>query len=152
MDYQFNLEETQTFFKTIQNKLLWAVTGKTAAELLVERSNSNLPNMGLTSWKGSRVRKGDIITAKNYLHHDEITELNRLVTMLLDFAEDETKQRKLIYMKDWEERINEFLKFHRRAVLNHAGGITHEKANEIVQDRLRLEHVIVQNSAPTFCH
>lgn len=134
-DYQSNLEETQTFFKTVQNKLLWAVTGKTAAELIVHRSNFNLPNMGLTSWKGSRVRKGDVLTAKNYLNHEEITELNRIVTMLLDFAEDETKQRQLIYMKDWEERINEFLKFHRRTVLNHAGEITHEKASEIVQDR-----------------
>ncbi len=135
VDYQSNLEETQTFFKTIQNKLLWAVTGKTAAELLVERSNSNLPNMGLTSWKGSKVRKGDIITAKNYLNHDEITEINRLVTMLLDFAEDETKQRKLIYMKEWEGRVNDFLKFYRRSVLNHAGEISHEKAIEIVHVR-----------------
>ncbi len=135
VDYQSNIEETQIFFKTVQNKLLWAVTGKTAAELLVERFNFNLPNMGLTSWKGSRVRKGDVITAKNYLNHDEITELNRIVTMLLDFAEDQTKQRKTIHMKDWEERVNAFLQFHGRSVLNHLGKIAHQEAEEIVFDR-----------------
>jgi len=135
LDYQSNVEETQIFFKTVQNKLLWAVTGKTAAELLVERSNSNLPNMGLTSWKGSRVRKGDVITAKNYLSHEEISELNRVVTMLLDFAEDQTKQRKAIYMKDWGDRVNAFLEFHGRSVLNHLGKITHEEAEGIAHER-----------------
>lgn len=121
VDYQSSIEETQIFFKTVQNKLLYAVTGKTAAELLVERSSSNLPNMGLTAWKGSKVRKIDIVIAKNYLNQEEISELNRVVTMLLDFAEDETRQRKPIYMKDWEERINAFLQFHRRSVLDDAG-------------------------------
>lgn len=135
VDYQSNTEETLTFFKTVQNKLLWAVTGKTAAELLIERSNSNLPNMGLTSWKGSRVRKVDIAIAKNYLNHEEISELNRVVTMLLDFAEDQTKQRKTIYMKDWEERVNSFLVFHGRSLLNHQGKISYEEAEEVVNER-----------------
>lgn len=158
VDYQSNAEETHTFFKTVQNKLLWAVTGKTAAELLVERSNPNIPNipnMGLMTWKGSRVRKGDIVTAKNYLNHEEILELNRVVTMLLDFAEDQTKQRKTIYMKDWTERVNSFLAFHGRSVLNHAGEIAHDEAEDIVhirykefdRNRQKLELIISENEA-----
>jgi hypothetical protein len=132
VDYQSNAKETQLFFQTVQNKMLWSVTRKTAAELLVERANSTLPNMGLTSWKGSRVRKGDVSIAKNYLTHDEISELDRIVTMFIDFAEDQTKMKKTFYMKDWEERVNSFLKFHERQVLNHAGEVAHEKAEEIV--------------------
>lgn len=134
-DYQSNAKETQVFFQTVQNKMLWAVTRKTAAELLVDRADSTLTNMGLTSWKGSRVRKGDVGTAKNYLVHEEISELDRVVTMFIDYAEDQAKMRKTIYMKDWEERVNAFLKFHERPVLNHAGEITHEKAEEIVHKR-----------------
>jgi len=135
VDYQLNTEANQVFFKTVQNKMLWAVTGKTAAELLVERSNSTLPNMGLTSWKGSRVRKGDVRIAKNYLNHEEISELNRIVTMFIDYAEDQTKKRKSIYMKDWEERVSAFLEFHERLILNHAGNISHDQAEEIVHQR-----------------
>lgn len=135
VDYQSNAKETQLFFQTVQNKMLWSVTRKTAAELLVERANSTLPNMGLTSWKGSRVRKGDVSIAKNYLTHDEISELDRIVTMFIDFAEDQTKMRKTFYMKDWEERIHSFLKFHERQVLNHAGEVAHEKAEELVHQR-----------------
>lgn len=91
--------------------------------------------MGLTSWKGSRVRKGDVSIAKNYLTHDEISELDRIVTMFIDFAEDQTKMRKTFHMKDWEERVNSFLKFHERQVLNHAGEVAHENAEEIVHKR-----------------
>lgn len=135
IDYQSNAKETQIFFQTVQNKMLWAVTRKTAAELLVERANSTLPNMGLTSWKGSRVRKGDVGIAKNYLTHDEISELDRIVTMFIDYAEDQTKMRKTIYMKDWDERVSSFLKFYERPILNHAGEVAHVKAEEIVHER-----------------
>jgi hypothetical protein len=135
VDYQSNAKETQIFFQTVQNKMLWSVTRKTAAELLIERSDPTLPNMGLTSWKGSRVRKGDVGTAKNYLTHEEIEELNRIVTMFIDYAEDQTKKRKAIYMRDWDDRVNAFLEFHDRPVLNHAGEISHEKAEETVHKR-----------------
>jgi hypothetical protein len=131
-DYKPNIQETKLFFQTVQNKLLWAVTGKTAAELLVERANSSLPNMGLTSWKGSQVKKMDVITAKNYLKQEEISELNRVVTMFLDFAEDQTKRRKTILMKDWVERLGAFLEFNDRSVLNHTGKISHDEAEKTV--------------------
>src|SRR5262249_8228873 len=81
VDYHSKSDQAQVFFQTIQNKMLWAVTGHTAAELIVERANSELPNMGLTSWKGNKVRKGDVTTSKNYLNQEEISELNRIVTM-----------------------------------------------------------------------
>ena len=94
VDYDKTSEQAQTFFKKVQNKMLWAVTGKTAAELIEDRSNPDAPNMGLTTWKGSVVRKGDVGTAKNYLNSDEIEELNRIVVMYLDYAEDQAKIRR----------------------------------------------------------
>lgn len=89
IDYDAKSNEAQVFFKTVQNKMLWTVTGKTAAELIVERANAAIPNMGLTSWQSNRVRKTDVVTAKNYLNHEELTELNNIVTMFLDFAADQ---------------------------------------------------------------
>nr|QOJ62608.1 putative virulence RhuM family protein [Pseudomonas aeruginosa]QOJ63161.1 putative virulence RhuM family protein [Pseudomonas aeruginosa]QOJ64262.1 putative virulence RhuM family protein [Pseudomonas aeruginosa]QOJ64768.1 putative virulence RhuM family protein [Pseudomonas aeruginosa]QOJ65357.1 putative virulence RhuM family protein [Pseudomonas aeruginosa] len=91
-DYSPSLSETTQFFRFIQNKLHFAVTGKTAAELIAERADSNRPNMGLTTWKSGRVQKADITVAKNYLHEPEIDELNRIVTMWLDFAEDQARR------------------------------------------------------------
>jgi len=135
IDYDAKTAEAQVFFKTVQNKMLWATTGKTAAELIVERANANLPNMGLTSWQRSKVRKTDVVTAKNYLNHEEITELNGIVTMFLDFAEDQAKRRQTMTMKQWEERLDAFLSFNDRAVLMHAGSISHEKAERLVRER-----------------
>lgn len=135
VDYDAKTTEAQVFFKTVQNKMLWASTGKTAAELIVERANANLPNMGLTSWQRSKVRKTDVVTAKNYLNEEELTELNRIVTMFLDFAEDQAKRRQAMTMKQWEERLDAFLSFNDRAVLMHAGSISHEKAEQLVHER-----------------
>jgi hypothetical protein len=135
IDYDAKTAEAQVFFKTVQNKMLWATTGKTAAELIVERANANLPNMGLTSWQRSKVRKTDVVTAKNYLNHDELIELNGIVTMFLDFAEDQARRRQTMTMKQWEERLDAFLNFNDRAVLTHAGGISHEKAEQLVHER-----------------
>lgn len=123
------------FFQTIQNKMLYAVTGHTAAELIVARANPDAPNMGLTSWTGSVVRKADIVTAKNYLLQDEITELNRLVTMFLDFAEDRATRRQQITMNEWIEQTDRFLDFNERAVLENAGKISHEDMTRIAHDR-----------------
>lgn len=121
VDYDPKSEDTQEFFKIVQNKLHWAVTGKTASELIAERANASLPNMGLTSWKSSKVRQGDVTIAKNYLNKDELEELNRIVVMYLDYAEDQTRKRNPIYMKDWRVKLDAFLKFNEREILTNAG-------------------------------
>lgn len=129
-DYSPSLAETTQFFQTIQNKLHFAVTGKTAAELIDERADASAPNMGLTSWKLDRVNKTDVRVAKNYLRVGEIDELNRIVTMWLDFAEDQAKRRKEVFLKDWEAKLNDFLRFNDRGVLPNAGSRSHKQAVE----------------------
>ena len=128
-DYDPVQKSTVEFFKIIQNKLHFAATGQTAAELIVLRANHALPNMGLTTWKGDAVRKHDVTIAKNYLSEDEIRELNRIVTMWLDFAEDQAKRRKQVFLKDWETKLKEFLVFNERAVLSSAGSISKNDAD-----------------------
>lgn len=128
-DYSPTLPETTKFFRFIQNKLHFAVTGKTAAELITERANSSLPNMGLTSWKSGSVQKSDVTVAKNYLHEPETSELNRIVTMWLDFAEDQARRRKEIFLKDWTEKLDAFLSFNEREVLAGAGRISKKQAD-----------------------
>ncbi len=102
--YSSTLTKTTRFFRIIQNKLHFTVTGKTAAELIHERADNARPNMGLT-WKSSGVQKADVTVAKNHLHEPEISELNRVVVMWLDFAEDQARRRKEIFLKDWEEKL-----------------------------------------------
>jgi hypothetical protein len=128
-DYRPDETETTQFFQIAQNKLHFAVTGKTAPELIAARVDAGQPNMGLTVWKGGVVRKSDVTVAKNYLHENEITELNRIVTMFLDFAEDQAKRRKQVFLKDWRERLDAFLKFNERAVLPSAGAVSREEAD-----------------------
>jgi len=135
VDYDPKSDQAQMFFKTVQNKMLYAVTSATAAELIVNRSNPKLPGMGLTSSKSGKVRKGDVITAKNYLQEDEIKELNRIVAMFLDTAEDTAKRRQAMHMQDWEQRLDEFLRFNERKILNNAGSISHDRAEKIVHER-----------------
>jgi hypothetical protein len=134
-DYDPTTNAAQLFFKKAQNKMLWAITGKTAAELIAERSDPDKPNMGLTSWKGNKVRKQDIDTAKNYLDKDEISELNRIVTMYLDYAEDQAKRRKAMYMDDWQEKLDAFLEFNDRDVLEHAGSLSAKVAKQLADER-----------------
>lgn len=129
-DYDPTWPETTKFFRIIQNKLHYAATGMTAAELIRRRANHELPNMGLTSWKGEEVRKTDVTIAKNYLTEPEIDELNRIVTMWLDFAEDQARRRKQIFMRDWERKLDEFLVFHDRRVLPNAGKVSKKAADE----------------------
>jgi len=131
VDYDPKSEDTQEFFKIVQNKLHWAVTGKTASELIAERANASLPNMGLTSWKSSKVRQGDVTIAKNYLNKEELEELNRIVVMYLDYAEDQTRKRNPIYMKDWRVKLDAFLKFNEREILTNAGKVTKEVAETL---------------------
>jgi hypothetical protein len=131
VDYDAEAEETKEFFQIVQNKLHWAITGKTAAELISERANSSKPNMGLTSWKGPKVRRTDVAVAKNYLSIDEIGELNRIVVMYLDYAEDQARRRKPLYMRDWRDKIDAFLKFNERAILEDAGKVSMEVAKAL---------------------
>jgi hypothetical protein len=129
-DYNATQKVTIDFFKIIQNKLHYAATGHTAAELIARRADHTLPNMGLTTWKGDTVRKQDVTIAKNYLNEEEIRELNRIVTMWLDFAEDQARRRKQVFLKDWDTKLKEFLVFNERAVLTSAGSISKKNADD----------------------
>ncbi len=132
-DYEATEPETQVFFQTIQNKLHFATTGKTAAELIAERADSSQPNMGLTTWRSGVVRKGDVIVAKNYLREDEIEGLNRLVVMFLDFAEDQARRRKQIFLQNWVTRLHDFLNLNERAILPDAGKVSREAARHLAE-------------------
>ncbi|MBU4426184.1 MAG: virulence RhuM family protein, partial [Proteobacteria bacterium] len=128
VDYEPSWPETTKFFSVIQNKLHFSATGMTAGELIQSHANHLLPNMGLTSWKVGEVRKTDVTTAKNYLNEEEIDELNRIVVMWLDFAEDQAKRRKQVFMKDWEQKLDEFLRFNERKVFPNAGEVSKQDA------------------------
>lgn len=135
IDYDPKSESAQLFFKKVQNKMLWAVTGQTAAELIVARADPSQPNMGVTSWKGGIVRKGDVGTAKNYLKTEEIEELNRVVTMYLDYAEDQAKRRSVVSMAQWADKLDAFLTFNERDLLTHAGKVQMEVAERLAKER-----------------
>ena len=128
-DYDPGRKETMEFFQIIQNRLHFAATGQTAPELIAGRADHSKPNMGLTSWKGGVVRKADVTVVKNYLTQEEIGELNRIVTMWLDFAEDQARRRKQVFLKDWETKLNEFLRFNERAVLGDKGSVSKTTAD-----------------------
>ena len=128
-DYAPSLPQTNQFFSIIQNKLHFAVTGMTAAEIIVSRVNHAAPKAGLLSWARDEVQKTDVTIAKNYLKADEITELNRIVTMWLDFAEDQATRRKQVFMRDWEQKLDDFLRFNEREVLPHAGKVSKKQAD-----------------------
>ncbi|MEK7062708.1 MAG: virulence RhuM family protein, partial [Patescibacteria group bacterium] len=113
-DYELNSDITKQFYATVQNKLHFAITGKTAAEIVRERVSSTKPNMGLTTWKNSprgKIRETDAVVAKNYLNENELDELNRIVEMYLLFAESQAKRGRIMYMKDWVEKLDSFLQF-----------------------------------------
>lgn len=132
-DYEPSSQDTTRFFRVIQNKLHFAATGMTAAELIQSRADHALPNMGLTSWKSDEIRKTDVTIAKNYLKTTEIDELNRIVVMWLDFAEDQARRRRQVFLKDWEGRLDEFLRFNERDVLTNAGSVAKDEADAFAQ-------------------
>ena len=149
MDYSSTAVTTQKFFKTVQNKLHFAIHGKTAAELIVDRADAEKEHMGLTTWKNSpkgKILKSDVSVAKNYLTLDEMDSLNRIVTMYLDYAENQAKRKIPMTMEDWANRLNAFLQFNEYDLLNNSGKVTAEIAKtfaesefekyRIVQDRL----------------
>ncbi len=148
-DYDKNSKETHQFFATVQNKLHWAITKQTAAEIVHSRADSTKQNMGLTSWKYAPkgpIRKPDVSVAKNYLDENELDSLNRIVTMYLDYAEMQALNRKVMYMSDWIKKLDAFLQFNERDILTHPGSVSAEIAKtfaesefekyRIVQDRL----------------
>lgn len=131
VDYDPTLDISIEFFKTVQNKLHWAITGQTAAEIIDERADSSKKNMGLTTWRGVQIRKSDVTIAKNYLNEEELSALNNLVEQYLVFAQGQARRRVPMYMKDWIEKLNGFLTLNDCEILTNAGSISHElgKAN-----------------------
>lgn len=133
-DYTPDDSTTSKVFQVIQNKLHFAATGLTAPELIAARAHADAPNMGLTSWRGDQVLKSDVAIAKNYLSEPEIDELNRIVVMFLDFAEDQARRRAQIFLKDWQTRLDDFLRFNDRAVLPDAGRVSRDEANRVASE------------------
>ena len=149
MDYSVDAEITRTFFAAVQNKLHFAIHGHTAAEMIVKRADSNKDRMGLTSWKNApdgKILKPDVVVAKNYLTEKELKSLDRIVTMYLDYAEDQAERNIPMTMEDWADKLNAFLRFNEREILDHPGKVTQEIAKafaeseyekyRVVQDRL----------------
>lgn len=146
-DYSKDTDTTKTFYATVQNKLHWAITGQTAAELISARVDSTKENMGLTTWKNApkgKIRKTDIGIAKNYLNEKELNGLNRIVTMYLDFAELQASKGIVMYMKDWVKKLDAFLQFNETAILKDAGKVTHEVALALAEKEFE-KYSIVQD-------
>lgn len=145
VDYNKDAEEAYTFFKIVQNKLHYAISGYTAAELIYERANSNKKFMGLTNWKNSPdglIYKYDVSVAKNYLNDEELSKLNDLTNMFLVFAEDEAKERHIMTMQNWIDAVDNLLKFRRKKVLKNSGSVSHKQAIEKAEkeyDKYRIK-------------
>ena len=147
IDYDPTLEISINFFKTVQNKMHWAITGQTAAEIIHKRADHTKANMGLTNWRGAKVRKQDVVVAKNYLNEDELLALNNLVEQYLVFAEGQAMRRIPMRMADWIAKLDGFLSLNDRNILEHAGKISHQMAKELAEgeydrfhrNRLQLE-------------
>jgi hypothetical protein len=130
VDYDPTQPESIAFFQTVQNKMHWAITGQTAAEIVYSRADSAKANMGLTNWRGAKVRKSDVVIAKNYLSEEELLALNNLVEQYLVFAEGQAMRRIPMAMSDWIEKLHAFLTINDRDILSNAGRISHELAKE----------------------
>ncbi len=141
IDYSAKAEDTKQFFATVQNKLHFAITGQTAAEIITKRADNTKPNMGLTSWRkgaGGKIMPADVSIAKNYLDRHELDHLNRIVSMYLDYAEMQAIRNKPMYMKDWIEKLNAFLKFSEYEILTNAGSVSHEVALSLVNKEYEI--------------
>lgn len=145
-DYDPTDETSILFFQTVQNKLHWAITGHTAAEIIIERADSNKPNMGLTNFRGTKPRKQEVGIAKNYLNETEILSLNNLVEQYLIFAEGQAMRRIPMMMKDWIEKLNGFLKLNDRDILTNSGSISHQFALEKAEKEFERFNIIKNNS------
>jgi len=140
IDYDPKVEETLEFFQIVQNKLHFAVSAKTAPELIAERADASKANMGLTSWKGEKVRKADVTIAKNYLNKEEMERLNRIVTMYLDYAEEQATRHQQVFMRDWREKLDAFLKFNEWDILHGAGRVKREVADALALEQYARYH------------
>jgi len=145
VDYNRDAEITQTFFQTVQNKLHWAVTGQTAAEIIAGRAHADKPNMGLQTWKNApqgKILKSDVAVAKNYLAEKEIKELERIVTMYLDYAENQAARQIPMKMTDWVKKLDAFLKFNEYQILDDAGHVSHQVAVKLAGEEFSKFRVI----------
>ncbi|SDB75471.1 Uncharacterized conserved protein [Bacteroides ovatus] len=142
-DYEVGSNVTKKFFATVQNKLHWAISGQTAAEIIVARVDADKPNMGLTTWKNApngMIRKPDVSIAKNYLTETEMDDLNRIVSMYLDYAERQAKKGQVMYMRDWVKKLDAFLQFNEESVLQHSGRVSHEVAKVLAEQEYDKFH------------
>lgn len=145
MDYSPNAEITKLFFTTVQNKLHWAITGKTAAEIISDRAKASLPKMGLTTWKNApdgKILKSDVKIAKNYLTETEIKGLERVVTMFLDYAENQAARQIPMKMQDWVTKLDAFLQFNEYEILHDAGKVSHEVAKRLAEEEYERFRVV----------
>lgn len=155
IDYDKDAPITKDFFAVVQNKLHWAIHGHTAAEVVKQRADALRPNMGLTTWKNApagKVRKTDVGIAKNYLTEEEISDLNRIVTMYLDYAEDQARRRQTMHMADWIKKLDGFLQFNERNILSHLGKVSQKLAEEHAHrefDKFEAERRRIEASQPT---
>ncbi|MBS1577037.1 MAG: virulence RhuM family protein [Bacteroidetes bacterium] len=144
-DYSADNDITKKFFATVQNKLHWAITGQTAAEIIYSRADSKKENMGLTTWKNApkgKIRKTDVGVAKNYLDEKELGGLNRIVTMYLDYAENQANKAAVMYMKDWVQKLDAFLQFNEEAILKNTGTVTHEVALALAEKEFEKYRIV----------
>lgn len=142
-DYEPNSDITKKFFATVQNKLHWAITGQTAAEIVAARADAEKANMGLTSWKNApkgMIRKPDVSVAKNYLNETELDHLNRIVSMYLDYAENQAKKGQVMYMQDWVKKLDAFLQFNEEVILTDNGRVSHEVAKALAEKEFEKFH------------
>lgn len=145
IDYNAQSETTKTFFKTVQNKLHWAITGNTAAELIAQRADASKPNMGLQTWKNAptgKILKSDVTVAKNYLIEKEIKELERIVVMYLDYAELQAQRQIAMKMTDWVQKLDGFLQFNEYQILKDAGKVKSEVAKELAEKEYEKFRII----------
>lgn len=140
IDYDPTLDVSIGFFKTVQNKMHWAITGKTAAEIIRTRADATQSNMGLTTYRGAKVRKQDVSIAKNYLNADELSALNNLVEQYLIFAQGQAMRRVPMHMGDWIKKLDAFMSINDRDILNHAGKISHENAKQLADAEYEKFH------------
>jgi len=152
IDYSKDATISMEFFATVQNKLHFAITGLTAAEIITSRADSMKENMGLTTWSGTKVRKKDVTVAKNYLMEKEIKSLNRIVTMYLDYAELQAERQKPMYMSDWIEKLTAFLQFNEHDILDDAGKVRKTVADQLAIEEYEKFHQqrLVKNSKDDF--
>ena len=144
-DYDKDSIEAKQFYATIQNKLHWAITNKTAAEIIAERADHNKPHMGLTTWKDApdgKIISTDVVIAKNYLLQEEISELNNIVSMFLDYAENQARRQNLMSMDDWAYRLDSFLQFNEYDILSNAGKLSKKVADNLAKEEFKKYRVI----------